>query len=137
VEQEIARILAIHGAIVLLLGILAGLPFWLVILGSRKKDIRPWQVAHATLIAVGLMLLVVAVIAPHLTLNDVLRGWLTGSLVASGYGFSFALIVGAAVGNRGLDPRPVGINTWFFLGHLIGAIGSVVGGTILLLGLLA
>jgi hypothetical protein len=46
------------------------------------------------------------------------------------------MAVGAWFGQRGLTPRPVGANTVFFLGHVIGAVGSVVGISIVLYGLL-
>lgn len=135
---EPVRTLVVHGAIVLLLGIVTGIPFWLAIILHRSEaTIRSWRVAHTTLITAGLMLLVVATIVPHMSLGPSLQPWLEWSLIASGYGFAFAFIIGAVVGQRGLNPLPPGVNTVFFVGHLIGATGSLVGIAILVFGILA
>ena len=135
---EPVRSLVVHGTIVLLLGIVAGIPFWLaIILRGSEATIRAWRVAHATLLGVGLMLILVGAVVPHTTLGASLRAWLEWSLVAGGYGFVFALIGGAMVGERGLNPLPPGVNTVFFLGHAIGAMGSLAGIALLLVGLLA
>ena len=134
-----SRALVRHGLIVLLVGVLAGFPFWLAILGQGGAGgaAGPWRVAHATLIATGLVLMNVGFVSPWLALSPPLRALATGSLVASGYGFAFAMIVGAAVGIRGLTPWPLGIPTILFLGHLIGALGSVVGLGLTVWGILA
>jgi hypothetical protein len=132
------RTLLRHGLIVLLLGVLAGFPFWLAILGrGGDRAAGAWRVAHATLIATGLVLMSVGFVSPWLILSPPLRALATGSLVASGYGFAFAMIVGAAVGIRGLTPWPLGFSTLLFLGHLIGALGSVVGLGLTVWGILA
>lgn len=120
--------LLLHGTMVLCAGVVSGVPFWLAILGHRQPGaIRAWRVAHTTLISAGLMLLVVGILVPHVAPSPSLARWLRWSLVASGYGFAFALIVGAAVGERGLDPFPPGANSVLFLGHAVGAIGSMAG----------
>jgi hypothetical protein len=135
---EVARFLMLQGAIVVFLGVLAGFPFWLAIIRDRGPDaIRAWRVAHTTLIADGLLLLIVSLMRPHLALSGSVA-WLLGwALVASAYGFVFALAVGAWVGERGLAPVPLGRNSLFFAGHAIGAGGAVVGAGLVLVGLLA
>ena len=134
---EVERFLLLHGAIVLFLGVLAGFPFWLTIIRDRGSDaVRAWRVAHTTLISDGLVLLIVSLMGPHLALSGG-AAWLLGwALVASAYGFVFALAVGAWVGERGLVPVPLGRNSLFFVGHAIGAGGAVVGTGLVLVGLL-
>jgi len=132
-----AQCLLIHGSVVILFGLLSGIPFWVAIL--RRKDegtIRAWRVAHATLIACGLLMIVAGMMSPHLSLSSELRSLLVWLLVTSGYGFVFALVVGAGTGYRALTPRPLGINTLLFTGHLVGAIGAVLALCIVLYGLL-
>jgi hypothetical protein len=131
------RLLLVHGTIVLSLGVLAGLPFWLAIIRERGAEpIHGWRVAHATLIVNGLLLLMVALMGPHLDLSETLSALAAWALVASAYGFVFALGGGAWFGERGLNPLPLGVNTLFFVGHAVGATGAIVGVGAVLSGLL-
>lgn len=135
---EVARFLMLHGAIVVFLGILSGFPFWLASIRDRGPDaIRAWRVAHTTLISDGLLLLMVSLMRPYVALSGSAASLLGWALVASAYGFVFALAVGAWVGERGLVPLPLGRNSLFFLGHAVGAGGAVVGAGLVLVGLLA
>lgn len=136
-QGDPVRLLLAHGTIVTSVGVLAGLPFWLAIVRGASPDrVRAWRVAHVTLIATGFLLLLVALIRPHLDLARVPLATATAALVVSAYGFVFALGVGAWVGERGLRPVPLGINTLFFLGHAVGATGAIVGMSLVLYGLL-
>ncbi|UCC81260.1 MAG: hypothetical protein JSW64_07860 [Candidatus Zixiibacteriota bacterium] len=137
-DAQPVRLLLIHGSIVLLSGLLSGIPFWIAIISRRDEDtVRPWRVAHTTLITCGLVMLTVGVINPHLSLSEGLRSLLVWAFVVSGYGFVFALVVGAGTGYRALIPKPFSIiNTLLFMGHLIGAVGAVLGMCIVLFGLL-
>jgi len=136
-DGQFIRLLLVHGAIVLFIGILAGIPFWITIITRRDQaTIRSWRVAHSTLIADGLLLLVAGLLAPQLTLTGLLPTFLVWALITSAYGFVFALIFGACKGYRGLQPKPLGSNTIFFLGHVIGATGVVLGMSIVIYGLL-
>lgn len=125
--------LLVHGSIVLLSGILSGVPFWIAII--RDKDrvvIRSWRVAHATLISCGMIMIAVSLASPYYIPDSWLRSLLVWAFATSGYAFMFALVVGAATGIRGLTPRPFGFETLLFLGHMIGACGTIVGTCILL-----
>lgn len=136
-SPEVARFLMLHGAVVVFLGVLSGFPFWLAIVRDRGADaIRAWRVAHTTLISDGLVLLIVALMHPHVVLGTVAAWMLAWALVASAYGFVFALGVGAWVGERGLVPVPLGRNSLFFVGHAVGAGGAIVGAGLVLVGLL-
>ena len=90
------RFLLQNGALVLGAGVLCGVPFYLaIVLGWRPERIRAWRVAHATLLADGLLLLVVGALAPALDAGSQWREALAWSLVISGWGFVFALGGGA------------------------------------------
>ena len=136
-DAQPVQCLMIHGSIVLLFGLLSGVPFWVAIIRNKGDGtIRAWRVAHGTLIACGLIMLVVGLIDPYLALCAGLHTLLVWAFIVSGYGFVFALVVGAGTGRRALTPRPPGINTLLFLGHMIGAVGAVFGMCIVLFGLL-
>ena len=136
-DTQPVRFLLVHGSIVLLAGLLAGTPFWLAIIRTAESAvIRAWRVAHTTLIAGGLTILVVGIVSPYLALSAGLHTLLPWVFVISGYSFVFALVVGAATGQRALTPLPFGVNTLLFAGHFIGASGAILGMCVFLYGLL-
>ena len=132
-----ARFLLQNGALVLGAGVLCGVPFYLaIVLGWRPERIRGWRVAHATLLADGLLLLVAGILLPALDAGSFWRDALAWSLVISAWGFVFALGGGAAAGRRGLVPWPLGWDSLFFVGHAVGAVGSAIGTALLAVALL-
>lgn len=136
IGEQPARILLVHGVIILCIGVLSGIPFWFaIILNRAKHTVNAWRVAHSTLIASGLLMVVASLISPQLALSRELGSLMVRSFIVSGYGFAFALVVGAWIGRRGLIPWPLGLNTVLFAGHFIGATGSFIGLVILIYGL--
>ena len=132
-----ARFLLANGSLVLAAGVLCGVPFYLAIVLNWQADrVRAWRVAHATLIADGLLMLVAGILLPGLALAAPLRAALAWCLVVSGWGFVLALAGGAWAGRRGLTPWPCGVETVFFVGHAVGALGSLGGVALLAAGLL-
>jgi hypothetical protein len=105
-----SHFLLLHGAIVLLAGTLAGFPFWVAVVRKQEGPaIRAWRVAHVTPLMTGLVMIAAGMLQPQLALGPTLHQVFAGSLVAAGYGFSLAMIAGAAFGVRGLTPFRVGI----------------------------
>lgn len=138
ISDSFSRLLFIHGSLVLFGGIVCGYFFWARLLARRiDLDVRPWRVAHSTLIATGLTLLVAGLLGPQLALSRALRMTAAVCLVASGWGFTIAMIAGALTGIRGLAPQPLGWNTILFLAHLIGAGGATIGVGIIVYGILS
>jgi len=129
--------LLIHGAIIELIGLICGFPFWIAIIRKRKNSIiRSWRVAHTTLVASGLLILVIGVIPLKILLKSNLLIPLELSLIISGYSFSLALILGAITGKRALTPSFGILNIALFTAHMIGAAGSIAGICTLIYGLL-
>ena len=129
-------LLLVHGSVVLLSGILSGIPFWITIIrGQDPATIRTWRVAHSVLIVDGLMMLIAGLTIPYLHLSTLAVWVLVVALILSGYGFVFAFIIGAWKGIRGLTPKPFGFNTILFIGHCTGATGSFIGIAVLIYGL--
>lgn len=124
-----------HGALVILIGLFSGVIYWQTILREKGLEtIRGWRIAHVFLSIEGMFLMTVGLIIPNLLLGDLgLRG-LAWIMILSGYGFVWAFVGGAFTGHRGLKPMPCGLNTLLFLGHFIGAVGSLIGMAIVVYG---
>ena len=60
-----------HGAIVLLVGLLCGIPFGVGVGNAWSEDaVRACRVAHSGGVTVGLMLIVIAAVSDRLRLGD-------------------------------------------------------------------
>jgi len=117
-----------HGAIIILVGLFSGLIYWQTIIQNKRPDvIRGWRIAHVFLVMEGMFIVIMGLGIPHLALGGLAVRVLVWTIVSSGYGFAWAFIGGAWKGYRGLTPKPYGLNTLFFLGHFIGAAGSLIG----------
>jgi len=119
-------LLLFHGALVLLLGLLAGAPYGRAIAGGASvRRTEAWRAAHSGLIGTGLMTLVFGLM---------LRGWRAeGALVevaalsaiASAWAFSVAMTLAAASGQRGLSAGGTMVNRLVFGGYVVGVLGSL------------
>lgn len=122
------KYLVLHGLIVLLAGVLAGVPFWLVIIRKKGNEvIHGWRVAHSFLCMYGMLMLIVGLLSPHLIIGESIASVLLWSFVTAGYSFAIAFIVGAWKGYRGLTPWPYGLNTFLNVCHIIGISCSIIG----------
>jgi hypothetical protein len=114
-ERLEARMIA-NGALVFLVGLLAGFPFAFFELGkivlwpipgaisvSLPGDVRGWRMAHMEGILNGLTLIAVAAVMPKLRLSHGQRatvGWL---LIVTAWGNAVASVIGPLSGGRGLE----------------------------------
>ena len=126
--------LLFNGSLVILAGLILGLPLRYAIVKKKEEIVNAWRVAHSVLVMDGLMMLIIGLIIPHLILGELAVWVLVLSLVASGYGFVVAFTIGALKGHRGLTAKPFGLNTFLFGAHIIGALGSLIGITIIIYG---
>ena len=88
-----------------------------------------WQWVGTTMIAISAVL-------SNLKLDPIFGLTLVWSFVLSGYGFCIALPYGAWVGHRGLSIEGPSQNKVVYAGNMVGAIGSLIGTLILILGCL-
>ena len=122
------KYLIFHGAIIILIGLFSGLIYWQSIIRNKMPEvIRGWRIAHVFLVIEGMFIVTVGLIIPHLALGGLAIRVVIWTITSSGYGFAWAFVGGAWKGYRGLTPKPYGLNTLFFLGHFIGAAGSLIG----------
>jgi len=129
------KYLMFHGVIVILIGLFSGLIYWQAIIRNKRAEVlRGWRIAHIFLVIEGMFIAIVGLFVPYLALSDLAVRVLVWTVASSGYGFVWAFIGGAWMENRGLTPKPYGFNTILFLGHFIGAAGSLIGIAIVIYG---
>ena len=122
--------LLLNGSIVILVGLLTGLPLKTAIV-KQKGNVNAWRAAHSVLIMDGLLMLIVGITIPHLPLDGRVVWVLVCSLIAASYGFVAVFTLGAWKGLRGLTVKPYGLKTLLFAAHMLGAAGSLLGVTIM------
>lgn len=93
-----------NGALVILLGLLAGFPYAFVVTGQMAGEERAWRMAHLEGVLNGMLALLAAGVWDALVLSARQRQWLALSLILAGYGNVIASIIGASFGVRGLGP---------------------------------
>ena len=116
----------LHGAIVLLVGLLCGIPFGSVAARAGDDAARAWRVAHAGGAMLGVMLIAIAAVLPQLRLTDLVASLLAWSLVIGAYSFTLGVILAALTGARGLEPGGSATNVVVFLAYLVGALGTLL-----------
>jgi hypothetical protein len=100
-DKERALIL-LHGAAVLLLGLLLGLAAVVEELAGTQP--QTWRAGHAALLLAGVWLLAIAAVLPSLALAQQQKTALCWSLLVTAYGFATAILVQAGAGIRALAP---------------------------------
>lgn len=112
-ERRRAR-LVMHGALVFLVGMLAGFPFAFAILGkialwpfaidwTVPGDVRGWRMAHLEGVLNGLLLIGVAAVGGLLRLEDRQHGHLVAALLITAWGNMIASTIAPIFGVRGLE----------------------------------
>lgn len=131
------RVIA-HGALVFMLGLLAGFPFAFVILGkivlwpipgaaawNGPGDLRGWHMAHLEGILNGLTLFGVAAILPRLRLGETSVKIVAWGLIITAWGNIVASLIGAMFGGRGLEFGGSVSNSLMYLLFVL-AVGTVM-----------
>jgi len=128
-----ARYLVFNSALVLLAGLLVGVPYGRAVHRDAPDPvIRAWRLAHDTLTLGPTLGLAIAAVLSLLSVDAPTKSSLAWTWAVSNYGFCFSLPLAAVVGQRGhtLD-KPLS-NQLVFVGNMIGLGASSVG-TVLLL----
>ena len=122
--------LIFHGTIVLLAGLLSGLP---TVVESAGGSGRYWHTAHEALIMVGVWFYGEAAIARDLVLDAREASALRWAMLMLGYGFTTALVLAGIAGAEAFAPGATPLTFTAFVAALIGILGAfVTAGTTLL-----
>jgi hypothetical protein len=103
VEKKLRASLIFHGAIVIILGLLAGFPYALVLQGQMEGEPRAWSMAHLEGVLNGLLCLGAAGAFGKLALSAGQMRVMTWSFILMAYGNVVASVIGAVTGQRGLE----------------------------------
>jgi hypothetical protein len=95
-------LILVHGAAVLLLGLLLGLAAVVEELAGTQP--QRWRAGHGALLLAGVWLLAIAAVFPILTLPQRQKTALCWSLLVTVYAFAIAIVVQASTGTRMLGP---------------------------------
>jgi hypothetical protein len=112
------RTLILHGALVLMIALLCGLPSVVEVSNGTG---RMWQAAHSALLLLGVWIIASAAVFPLLELPKAEAAGLRWSLILAGYCFATAVILQAATGVRAFSPEG-GILTKIAFAANLGAI---------------
>jgi hypothetical protein len=122
-----ARQLAFHGAVVLLVGLLCGIPYGRAITrGAPAHTAAAWRLAHGSLPMGAALMLAVCAMLSDLSVSDPVRWTIAVALILSSYAFCISLPLGAMAGHRGLSPGGPFTARIVFAGNSLGALGSLV-----------
>lgn len=123
-----ARHLVLHGAIVLLIGLLCGAPYGHAINRNAPAHIiHSWRVAHASLPMGGILMLTVAALLSHFSVEVYVKWLISSAFIASSYAFCVSLPLAALVGYRGLSGEGPPAAKVVYAGNVVGAWLSVIG----------
>lgn len=126
--------LVFHGAVVVMLGLLAGFPHAFVLTGQIAGEERAWRMAHLEGLLNGMLMMLAGVSGGALVLSASQQTWLLWSLVAAGYGNVIASVLGATFGVRGLGlagpPANAIMNVlfWIAIGGILAGVGRLIAG---------
>jgi hypothetical protein len=123
--------LIFHGAIVLLIGLLSGLP---TVVESINESGRYWHTAHEALIMMGIWMLAASSVLPAIVLERREQKGLVWSLFVMGYGFAVALVIGGAVGANAFEPGGTPATFTAFIAAVVGIGGAFVATALTLVG---
>ena len=123
--------LIFHGAIIVLIGLLAGLPTTVEVINGSE---RFWHTAHEALIMVGVFLLAASSVVPALVLERRERSFLVWSFLAMGYGFAIALTIGGIVGANAFEPGDSPARFTAFIAAILGIAGAFLATGLTLMG---
>jgi hypothetical protein len=119
--------MVLHGAVVIVIGLLAGFPHALVLTGAMAGEERAWRMAHLEGVLNGLLVLAVAAAGDALALSARGQAVLALSLIAMAYANVLASILGASAGVRGLSPGGPAANSVVYLLFLLAIVGVLLG----------
>ena len=114
-SERLQSTMIAHGALVFLIGMVAGFPYAFVLLQkvalwplpaldwTPPGDVRGWRMAHLEGILNGLTLIGVAAAGERITLGARGQAWVAWGLIVTAWGNILASVIGPLCGGRGLE----------------------------------
>jgi hypothetical protein len=130
-HPDVQRKLVLHGAIILLIGLLCGYP---AVYEEVSRSGHAWQAGHAALMLTGVWLIATAAVLPLLELPPRERTALRLSLTGGAYSFTTAVLVQAITGVRAISPGVSGIALVAFAANLLAVLGTILAASLTVLG---
>jgi hypothetical protein len=121
----------LHGAVVVLVGLLCGLP---AVTESANESMRLWHTAHEGLIMIGVLMLTLSSVLPALVLEKREARGLVWSLLLMGYGLMTGLVIQGVTGTRAFGPTTSPVLMVAFIGNALGMLGSVLATSLTIMG---
>ena len=131
--ESAARQLVLHGAVVLLFGLLFGAPYARAIKRNAPAQIvHSWRVAHQSLPIGATLMFAVAGVLGSLQVGTSVKWALAGFLIVSSYAFCVSTPLAAVTGDRGLGSGSKGLARLVYIGNMVGAATSLMAAALLL-----
>ena len=130
-QPDAQRRLVLHGAIILLVGLLCGYPS---VVEEASRSGRMWTAAHSALLTLGVWLIATAAVLPLLELPRREREALLLSLTGGAYGFMTAVVIQAATGVRAISPDVSGISLVAFAANVLAVLGTFLAAALTVMG---
>ena len=124
--------LILHGAVVLLIGLLCGLPTVSESLGGETT--RVWHTAHEALIMMGIWMLAMSSVIGVLVLPRREATALFWSLVGMGYSFVVALLIGGIIGETPFSPGGTRAAFTAFAAAALGILCAILSAALTVMG---
>jgi hypothetical protein len=132
---EVEELLLLNGAIVLLIGLVAGVPYARVLDRNSAGAERAWRVAHSGLTMGGTLLIALSAAMSRIELGDTTEALVAYSFIVSGYAFAVALPFAGWLARRATLSSPATASSRLVtIGNLIGAVTSLIGAVVLVYG---
>jgi hypothetical protein len=126
--------LIFHGAVVLLIGLLSGIP---TVVEAIDESARFWHTAHEALIMIGVWMLATSSVRSALVLDAREATAFVWSFLAMGYGLTIALVLGGVLGVSPFAPGGTPATFIAFLSALVGIFAAFVATAVTLIGVRA
>ena len=118
-----------HGAAVLLVGLLCGLPTT-----TEHEPMRLWHTAHEALIMIGTLMIALSSAMPLLALEAREARALVWALLGMGYGLMGGVTLQAIGGQSAIGPSSSPLLMIAFLFNVVGILGSVLSASLTMIG---
>ena len=116
-----------HGALVILLGLLAGFPFALVLTGDLAGSDRAWRMAHLEGVLNGLLVIAVAAVGGAVRLAPRLQAVMATLFLLTAWGNLVASVIAALAGVRGLEPGGPAANLVVYVIFMVAVVAAIAG----------